>query len=161
MRGSVLAGGIAAAVGLWMTAGAGTASAACSSAATGTIVGGVGGALIGGAISHNAGGAFLGGLGGAVVGHEIGRSGCRSYRTRYYYRSSRRGYGYGYGYNSRTAAPSGVYYDSYGRPVYPGYAAGYVPASSGYGAGPCRTETQSYYDERGELLQRTASVCGR
>ena len=45
---------------------------------TGTVLGGVGGAVLGNSVSHGGGGALIGGLGGAVVGHEIGASGCRT-----------------------------------------------------------------------------------
>ena len=72
---------------------------------TGTILGGVGGALLGNAVSHGGGGAVVGGLGGAVVGHQIGKDGCNS-RTAYtttnrhyshrvaYYRNGHRYYRY-------------------------------------------------------------------
>lgn len=43
---------------------------------TGTVVGGVGGALIGNSIAHGGGGAIIGGVGGAVLGHEIAKGGC-------------------------------------------------------------------------------------
>jgi hypothetical protein len=43
---------------------------------TGTVVGGVGGALIGNAITHNTTGAVLGGLSGAVVGNQVARTKC-------------------------------------------------------------------------------------
>lgn len=43
---------------------------------TGTVVGGLGGALIGNAISHNTTGALLGAAGGAVVGNQIARVNC-------------------------------------------------------------------------------------
>ena len=53
------------------------ADASCSGRkATGTVVGGVGGALIGNSISGGGGGALLGGLGGAVLGHEVAKGGC-------------------------------------------------------------------------------------
>ena len=69
------------------------ANASCQSRkTTGTVLGGVGGALIGNSISHGGGGAVIGGLGGAVVGHEIGRSGCRSSGHAYYRRSQARHY---------------------------------------------------------------------
>ena len=89
------------------------ASASCQSRkTTGTVLGGVGGALLGNSISHGGGGAVIGGLGGAVVGHEIGKSGCNNRRA--YYRSSSR---------TRYAAQPAprpvrkVYYDQYGNPV--------------------------------------------
>jgi uncharacterized protein YcfJ len=43
---------------------------------TGTVVGGLGGALIGNAITHNTTGAVLGGVSGAVVGNQIAREKC-------------------------------------------------------------------------------------
>ena len=59
------------------------ADASCSGRkATGTVVGGVGGALIGNSISGGGGGALLGGLGGAVIGHEVAKGGCSD--SRYY-----------------------------------------------------------------------------
>ncbi len=135
-------------------AGASPASAACRGATTGTVVGGVGGALIGNAISHNAGGTILGGLGGAVVGHEIGRSGCGGSRTH-----AARGYRYerrGAGYADQDVGRAPLYYDRYGRPVSnPG---GYADAS--YGGG-CRTVSQDYYDARGDLRRRDVQVCGQ
>ena len=54
---------------------------------TGTVVGGVGGALIGNAITHDATGAVLGGVGGAVVGNQIARVKCND-RPASYYRQS-------------------------------------------------------------------------
>lgn len=103
-------------------AGASPASAACRGATNGTIIGGVGGALVGNAISHNAGGIILGGLGGAVVGHEIGKSGCGSYRAR----PARSGYRYerrARAVEAREPERAPIYYDRYGRPISnPGYA---------------------------------------
>lgn len=50
---------------------------------TGTLVGGVGGALVGNAVTDNSGGAILGGLGGALLGRQVAKSGCKRvvYRT--------------------------------------------------------------------------------
>jgi hypothetical protein len=46
--------------------------------------GGVGGALIGGGLSHGSvAGAVLGGVGGAIVGHEVARRNCGQDRRRY------------------------------------------------------------------------------
>jgi uncharacterized protein YcfJ len=76
----------------------------------GTILGGVGGALLGGAVTHGSTGPVVGGVGGAVLGHEIGRSGCRK-RTAYY--APRRS-------SYRASAPTPVrkvYYDRYGNVV--------------------------------------------
>ncbi len=65
------------AIGLGLMAAPTTASASCSDRkATGTILGGIGGALIGNSISHGGGGAVLGGLGGATaVGNRIADQG--------------------------------------------------------------------------------------
>jgi len=93
------------------------ANASCQSRkTTGTLLGGVTGALVGNSISHGGGGAVIGGLGGAVVGHEIGKSGCN---RRVYYRSSRARYAAA---PARAPAPAPqpvrkVYYDQYGNPV--------------------------------------------
>lgn len=81
---------------------------------TGTVLGGLGGALIGNSVSRGGGGAVIGGLGGAVIGHEIAKSGCaparRAYRTT---RAPSR-----LAYETRTPAARRVYYDQYGNPVY-------------------------------------------
>ncbi len=61
---------------------------------TGTVLGGIGGALIGNAITHNTTGAVLGGVSGAVVGNQVARVSCdgrggyegRHRRHRRYYR---------------------------------------------------------------------------
>lgn len=45
---------------------------------TGTVLGAVGGALIGNAVSHR-NGAVIGGLGGAVVGNQLARTKCDTY----------------------------------------------------------------------------------
>ena len=97
--------------------GATDASASCQSRkTTGTVLGGVGGALVGNSISHGGGGAVVGGLGGAVLGHEIARSGCNTTRT--YYRPSRTRYA---SQRAPAQAPPRavrkVYYDEYGNPV--------------------------------------------
>jgi hypothetical protein len=52
---------------------------------TGTVLGGVGGALIGNAITHNTTGAVLGGVSGAVVGNQIARVNCDGPPPPYYY----------------------------------------------------------------------------
>ena len=131
MRKSILIAGLCAALSLpAVTLVPTAASAACSGATTGTIVGGVGGALIGNSISHGGGGALLGGLGGAVVGHEIGKSGCHRTTTHRYYRTQRSD---GYRYRDRTTYR--------------------------YGAAGCRTEDRDYYDANGSLVRRAVQVC--
>jgi len=127
--------------------------------ATGTVIGGLGGALVGNAISKGGGGLIVGGLGGALVGREIGKSGCRT-RTAYY--SSSPSY--------RSAAPARpapvrqVYYDHMGNPVAAGEVRNgtfqQVSASAPTG-GTCRNATISYYDERGRLAQRPVQICPR
>jgi uncharacterized protein YcfJ len=115
MRKTIALGALAALIATPLILGPTDASASCKSRkTTGTVLGGVGGALLGNSISHGGGGAVLGGIGGAVVGHEIGRSGCnRGGRT--YYRSSR--------HSNYASAPQPsravrkVYYDQYGNPV--------------------------------------------
>ena len=96
-----------------MIAGAGDADASCRSRKlNGTVIGGVGGALLGGAVTHGSTGPIVGGLGGAVVGHEIGRNGCgRQTQAR---RSA-------YRHSASAAQPSRavrkVYYDQNGNVV--------------------------------------------
>ena len=103
---------LAALIALPMLAAPTDADASCRSRKlNGTIIGGVGGALLGGAVTHGSTGPIVGGLGGAVVGHEVGRNGCR--RSNAYYsprhRSSAR---------AQNAAPvRKVYYDQYGNVV--------------------------------------------
>jgi len=136
----------------------GSAQASCEGRTmTGTVIGGVGGALIGNAISHGPGGTILGGLGGAVVGHEIARSGCRRYYRRHYTSYRPRYYGSPSG-PARSSAPA-VYYDQYGNPVGPAL----TPAAAGGPPprylGACHTQLQSYYDDRANLVQRSVQVC--
>ena len=69
--------GLVGLIGLPLLAAPSLASASCAGRKeTGTVVGGVSGAVVGDALTHSAGGLLLGGLGGAVVGHQIGKSGC-------------------------------------------------------------------------------------
>lgn len=157
-----------------------TASASCHDRqVTGTVVGGVGGALIGNSISRGGGGAVLGGLGGAVLGHEVARSSCGRERYRYRHAEYRGAYRRGSqtyqgGANPTDAqyvqAPTqhAVYYDNRGNLIDPSGAAGptssagapYASAADASGAA-CRVETQSYYDDRGELVQHQVQTCAR
>ena len=78
----------------------------------GTILGGVGGALLGGAVTHGSTGPIVGGVGGAVLGHEVGRSGCHYKRTAYRAPTRTR--------YSQPEAPRPVrkvYYDQYGNAI--------------------------------------------
>jgi hypothetical protein len=87
IRTIITSAALAALVALPLVAGPTAANASCRGRAnTGTVVGGVGGALLGNSISHGGGGAIIGGLGGAVIGHQIAKSGCRDTRHAYYHR---------------------------------------------------------------------------
>ena len=157
----IVVAGLAGALALPILIAPATASASCADRKmTGTVLGGVGGALIGNSIAGGGGGAILGGLGGAVLGHEIAGSGCRRARSTAYYRP-----GYPNG-PAPARAVRYVYYDQYGNPVSegpaPGAPAAPTPAAYSYAGEPaCRTEPQSYYDARGALVQRPVQVCDR
>jgi len=96
----------------------------------GTVIGGVGGALIGQAITHNTAGTLLGGAGGAVVGNQVSRTSCD--RPHAYHSSSR---------SSHASEPR--------------HEGGAAYAASG----ECRTENRPYYDERGQLIYQPTQVC--
>src|SRR4051812_15993266 len=103
---------LAALIALPLMAAPSSADASCKSRkVNGTILGGVGGALLGGAVTHGSTGPIVGGVGGAVVGHEIGKGGCN--KSRAYYAPRHR---------SSARAQAGtpvrkVYYDRYGNVV--------------------------------------------
>lgn len=62
---------------------------------TGTVVGAVGGGVLGNVVTHGSFvGTAVGAVGGGLVGHSIGASGChrRYYHHHYYYRHGHRGY---------------------------------------------------------------------
>lgn len=165
MKRLVMMGGLAVALALPLFAAPGAAQASCADRKlTGTVLGGVGGALIGNSISRGGGGAILGGLGGAVVGHEIAGSGCRRYRSAgYYHRGYREGSYRGGAGPYPAQATRSVYYDQYGNPVAES-APGRPPGPYAYadaGPAPCRTEMQAYYDDRGALIQRPVQICAR
>jgi surface antigen len=113
---------LAAAISLPLVMGSTDANASCQSRKnTGTIIGGVSGALLGNAIASGGGktgGTIIGGLGGAVVGHEIAKSGCHSARHAYY-RPSHSGYAAAQSpnYGSPNYGRNRVYYDQYGNAV--------------------------------------------
>ena len=148
----LIAGGLAAALALPLLMAPATASASCAdSKLEGTVLGGVGGALIGGALGRGTG-ALIGGVGGAVVGHEVAASRCR--RERRYDRAA--------AYSPPSPVPEqAVYYDQYGVVVPigpPGYPAGARAVNDGV---RCRTETRAYYDERGALAPTAVRICDR
>lgn len=89
----------------------GADAASCRSRkTTGTVIGGVGGALVGNSISGGGGGAILGGLGGAVLGNQVAKSGCK----RVVYRTATRTR---YVNQPQPQAVRKVYYDQYGNVV--------------------------------------------
>lgn len=116
MRKTLAYTALAALIALPMIAASTDADASCRSRkVNGTLLGGVGGALLGGAVTSGSTGPIVGGLGGAVIGHEIGRNGCgrqnRTYsqRTRTRYASAPAA--------APTRAVRKVYYDQYGNQV--------------------------------------------
>ena len=113
MRKMLAVTALAAAFALPLVVGSTEANASCQGRKnTGTLIGGVGGALLGNSISRGGGGAVIGGLGGAVVGHEIAKSGCGA-RRHAAYRGSR-------GHYAAAEPREGVrktYYDQYGSRV--------------------------------------------
>ena len=157
MKNPVLIATLAAALALPLATAPTTASASCAGRKmTGTVLGGLGGALIGNSIARGGGGAVVGGIGGAVLGHEIARSGCGHERRTAYYGPRERG--------ADDRGPSRrVYYDDRGAPIAPPGAPMAELAYGGpaQGPGPCRTEMRSYYDDRGALVQSPVQVCAR
>ena len=141
-----------------------TAAASCAERkTTGTVLGGIGGALLGNSISRGGGGAIVGGIGGAVVGHEVAGAGCGRYRqSGYYERAPAYGYRRGYASGPAYAAPARtVYYDARGNrlpdaaPAYGG--SGY--ANADYRRGGCGTVNRAMYDARGNLTYQPVSTC--
>jgi hypothetical protein len=101
-------------IALPLIAGPTGASASCEGRKdTGTLLGGVGGALVGNSISRGGGGAIIGGLGGAVIGHQIAKQGCGASRHGYYRRGNTR-----YARPAYRPAPQ-AYYDQRGNLVSP------------------------------------------
>ena len=116
MRKTLTLAALATLIALPLMAGPTGANASCQSRKdTGTVLGGVGGALIGNSISHGGGGAILGGLGGAVVGHQIAKQGCGSSGHAYYRHNHTR-----YAHDSTYRPASQGYYDQHGNLVRPG-----------------------------------------
>ena len=111
MRRRFMIAGLALAVAAPATADA----ASCSSRkTTGTVVGAVGGGLLGGALTHGAAGPLIGAGAGALVGHQVGKNGCRKTYSRSYRRAEPARYassGPSCRYETRT------YYDERGRAV--------------------------------------------
>lgn len=135
MRRTLLVVGLAAAVAAPSVAGARTycEQRAHDRRVTGTVLGGVGGALVGGALGHTKG-ALIGGVGGAVIGNQVARTKCYSPPPR----ASRR--------HSSTArrAPA---------PAARANDASYAASSN------CTYQNQRYYDERGRVVYTPTKVC--
>ncbi len=154
--------GLAAALTLPLATAPGKAHASCEGRkATGTVVGGVGGALIGNSLARGGAGAVLGGLGGAVLGHEIAGAGCGRGERRADHGSYRRTR-YAAEYPDRPVRPA-VYYDQNGAPIAQGPGPDQPAMAMGTYAAPgaCSTQIQSYYDSRGALVQRPVQNCAR
>lgn len=133
MRRTLMIAGLAAAMAAPSVAGARTycEQRAHDRRVTGTVLGGIGGALVGGAIGDTRG-AVIGGLGGAVVGNQVARTKCYSPPQASYHsrtRSSRSAPGRGYN-DASYAAPRG-----------------------------CTYENRRYYDERGQVVYTPTKVC--
>lgn len=113
MRKLIIATALSALVALPVAVGASEASAGCGTRkTTGTVVGGVGGALIGSAVTDGSAGTILGGLGGALVGRQVAKSGCKSSPRRVVYRERTVRQA-----SSQPTAVRKVYYDQYGNAV--------------------------------------------
>ncbi len=114
MRKLMTLSALAALIALPLIAGPTDAEASCRSRKlNGAVLGGVGGALLGGAVTHGSTGPIVAGVGGAVVGHEIGRNGCgRKAQARYERRQATR-----HAHNQAPRAVQKVYYDQYGNVV--------------------------------------------
>lgn len=141
MRRIITTAAVVALTALPLALGPTAASASCRGRAnTGTVIGGVGGALLGNSIKRGGAGAVIGGLGGAVIGHQIAKSGCTSYSRHAYYRRHHRT---GYASNSHT-----YYQPAYRSPGYDGQTYS-GPAYSGQPYGG-----QAYYDQNGNLVRR-------
>ena len=113
MRKTLSITALAAVIALPLALGATDANASCQGRKdTGTVLGGIGGALLGNSISKGGGGAVIGGLGGAVVGHQIAKSGCAPARTAYRTTTTRTNR-----YASEQYPTRKIYYDQYGNPI--------------------------------------------
>ena len=113
MRKTLTLTALAALLALPLIAGPTSASANCQGRKdTGTVLGGLGGALLGNSISKGGGGAVVGGLGGAVVGHQLAKGGCGGSRHAYYRRGHSR-----YAASDNRYPDRKTYYDQRGEPV--------------------------------------------
>ena len=164
MKPWIAACGAAGLAALSLALSAAQAQASCAgNRTTGTILGGVGGALIGNSLARGGGGAVLGGVGGALLGRSIAGENCRRahYRYRRYYGPP--GPPPPPALPPPAPGPAPLYYDPYGNPVTPGRPPAPVGATqTAFANDPyCRTETQSFYDDRGVLVRQPVKVCAR
>jgi len=110
--------------------------AACNKRTNGTIIGALGGGLLGHTIAgrgNHTEGTLLGATAGAVVGNQVSK--CHRSHSRAYYR--------------RNSAPRAAY----AAPRYDRYDA--------YATNNCRYETRAFYDSRGQVVYQPTRVCGR
>ena len=108
---------------------------------TGTVIGALGGGLLGSAVAGHGSkgtGALVGAGLGAVVGNNLSRVSCDNRRA--YYRRHRTHY-------ARARAHS--------RPAY----AGYPRYAASYGAGACHYVSRPYYDQAGRLMYAPMQIC--
>jgi len=111
---------------------------------TGTVIGALGGGLLGSAVAGHGSkgtGALIGAGLGAVVGNNMARTSCDN---RYAYRRSRYR-------TARTVTPS----YAYGRaPAYAG-----APGNAVNTSASCRYTTRPYYDQAGRLMYAPMQIC--
>jgi uncharacterized protein YcfJ len=115
--------------------------AACNKRTNGTIIGALGGGLLGHTIagrgSHTEG-TLIGATAGAVVGNQVSK--CHRSHSRAYYRR-------------HSAPPRAAYAPSRYDSRYDRYDT--------YAANNCRYETRAFYDARGQVVYQPTRVCGR
>ena len=99
----------------------------------GTVIGAVGGAVIGNQFSHN-NGALVGALGGGIVGNQLSRTNCARSEAYREPRHRRR-----YGADERAG---------------PDRQADIAPSTA-----RCAPQDQSFYNEHGDLVHRQVQVC--
>lgn len=141
MRRMLFAAGLTLAVAVSSAADARTRceAAAHNRKVTGTVIGALGGALLGSAVAGHGSkgtGALIGGVGGAVVGNQLSRTHCSGYASR---RTSSR---YARARTYRQA------------PAYAGDPRYAVNTSA-----QCHYETRPYYNQAGRLVYAPMQVC--
>ena len=142
MRRMLFAAGLTLAVAVSSAAEArsGCEAAAHNRKVTGTVIGALGGALLGSAVAGHGSkgtGAVIGGVGGAVVGNQLSRTHCRG------------------GYASRRT--SHRYARTHTYRASPAYAGD--PRYAVNTGAQCRYETRPYYNQAGQLVYAPMQVC--